>query len=296
MDMANELLDAIDILVNQTTNNKFTQIYSGICKSVVDSSTCVMTVNGKDNNVTFYGVRPKTGNIYRVFIPNGNMSMAFIVTIPTTYGEVGAAPAGFGLGESSTYDNLISDCNQATKNGWYWTYENVQNAPMDYGFLHVCCNGSYIKQEWWVAGTMGVLMAIRVCNSGTWMPWEWVNPLMQLGGMDADGNPINEYRTTERYLGKPVYVMVVDCGSVGANTWRQVSNIGKNVKDVVRFSAIGIEGNYGETVVLPSDGDGLQLRAFVNRTVINNIYVKFKCDQRSLSEVKFTLWYTKTTD
>ena len=125
---------------------------------------------------------------------------------------------------------------------------------------------------------------------------EWFNPPMQLGGMDADGNPINEYRTTERYLGKPVYVMVVDCGSVGANTWGQVSNIGKNIKDLVRFSAIGIEGTYGETVALPSDGDGLQLRAFVNRTVINNIYVKFKCDQRSLSEVKFTLWYTKTTD
>lgn len=116
---------------------------------------------------------------------------------------------------------------------------------------------------------------------------EWFNPPMLLGV---------EYRTTERFNGHPVYVMVVDCGSVEANTWKQVSNFGANVKDVVRFSAIGIEGNYGETVALPSDADGLQLRAFVNRTVINNIYVKFKCDQRSLSEVKFTLWYTKTTD
>lgn len=32
---------------------------------------------------------------------------------------------------------------------------------------------------------------------------EWINPPMQLGV---------EYRTTERYLGKPVYVKVVDCG------------------------------------------------------------------------------------
>ena len=32
---------------------------------------------------------------------------------------------------------------------------------------------------------------------------EWITPPMQLGV---------EYRTTERYLGKPVYVKVVDCG------------------------------------------------------------------------------------
>lgn len=34
---------------------------------------------------------------------------------------------------------------------------------------------------------------------------EWINPPMQLGV---------EYRTTERYLGKPVYVKLVDCGQI----------------------------------------------------------------------------------
>jgi hypothetical protein len=37
----------------------------------------------------------------------------------------------------------------------------------------------------------------------TWEPWEWVNPLMEIG---------IEYRTTERWMGKPVYTTLVDCG------------------------------------------------------------------------------------
>ncbi len=38
---------------------------------------------------------------------------------------------------------------------------------------------------------------------------EWFNPPMELGV---------EYRTTERYLGKPVYVMAVDFGAMPNNT------------------------------------------------------------------------------
>lgn len=44
-------------------------------------------------------------------------------------------------------------------------------------------------------------------GDGAWGEWEWVNPPMQLGV---------EYRTTERYLGKPVYVKLVNLGE-GAN-------------------------------------------------------------------------------
>lgn len=38
---------------------------------------------------------------------------------------------------------------------------------------------------------------------------EWFNPPMQLG---------KEYRTTERYLGKPMYVKIVDFGLLPANS------------------------------------------------------------------------------
>ena len=79
MDVANEILDAIEIIVDKQTKEQTTQIYPGICKSVSGNS-CVMSINGKDNTVQFYGSAPIVGTIYRVFVPYGNMSMAFIIS------------------------------------------------------------------------------------------------------------------------------------------------------------------------------------------------------------------------
>lgn len=79
MDVANEILDAIEIIVDKKIRENTAQIYPGICKSI-SGNTCVMSVNGKNNTVQFYGSTPTVGTIYRVFVPNGNMSMAFIIT------------------------------------------------------------------------------------------------------------------------------------------------------------------------------------------------------------------------
>ena len=79
MDVANELLDAIEIIVDKKIRENTAQIYPGICKSVSGSS-CVMSINGKDNTIQFYGSIPTVGAIYRVFVPDGNMSMAFAIT------------------------------------------------------------------------------------------------------------------------------------------------------------------------------------------------------------------------
>ena len=78
MDVANELLDAIEIIVDKKVRDTSAQIYLGVCKSV-SGNTCVMSINGKNNTVQFYGSTPTVGTIYRVFVPNGNMSMAFII-------------------------------------------------------------------------------------------------------------------------------------------------------------------------------------------------------------------------
>ena len=79
MDVASEILDAIEIIVDKKVRENTAQIYLGICKSV-SGNTCVMLINGKDNTVQFYGSTPTVGSIYRVFVPNGNMSMAFVIT------------------------------------------------------------------------------------------------------------------------------------------------------------------------------------------------------------------------
>ena len=79
MDVANEILDAIEIVINKKIRENTAQIYSGVCKSV-NSNSCVMSINGKNNTVQFYGSAPTVGAIYRVFVPNSNMSTAFIIS------------------------------------------------------------------------------------------------------------------------------------------------------------------------------------------------------------------------
>ena len=78
MDVVNEILDAVEIIVDKKVRDISAQIYPGICKSVSGNS-CVMSINGRNNTVQFYGSTPTVGSIYRVFVPNGNMSMAFII-------------------------------------------------------------------------------------------------------------------------------------------------------------------------------------------------------------------------
>lgn len=78
MDVANEILDAIEIIIDKKIRENTAQIYPGICKSI-SGNTCVMSINGKNNTVQFYGSTPAVGSTYRVFVPNGNMSMAFII-------------------------------------------------------------------------------------------------------------------------------------------------------------------------------------------------------------------------
>ena len=79
MDVANELLDAIEIIVDKKIRENTAQIYFGVCKGVSGDS-CVMSINGKNNTIHFYGSVPVVGLTYRVFVPNGNMSMAFAIT------------------------------------------------------------------------------------------------------------------------------------------------------------------------------------------------------------------------
>ena len=78
MDVANEILDAIEIIVDKKIRENTAQIYPGVSKSI-NGNTCVMSDNGKNNPVQFYCSTPAVGSIYRVFVPNGNMSTAFII-------------------------------------------------------------------------------------------------------------------------------------------------------------------------------------------------------------------------
>ena len=73
MSFANDILDAIEIMVKQVVENNVTKIYTGVCKTI-GTGNCVLTINGKDNTVKYYGGVPVVGTVYQVFIPFGNSS------------------------------------------------------------------------------------------------------------------------------------------------------------------------------------------------------------------------------
>lgn len=73
-----------------------------------------------------------------------------------------------------------------------------------------------------------------VKTNNVWQPFEWENPPMVLGV---------EYRTTERYLGKPVYAKLVDCGKAGAGTASAKATtykygIAPDATDIVGWNAV----------------------------------------------------------
>ena len=73
--------------------------------------------------------------------------------------------------------------------------------------------GSYSTQTVYYIGQNKGAKLRRYNVDGTWYPWEWVNPPMQPG---------EEYRTTERYDGKPVYAKLIDFGALPNSTVKQV--------------------------------------------------------------------------
>ena len=89
MSFANDILDAIEIMVKQVVEDNATKIYTGVCKTT-GVNNCVITINGKDNTVKYYGGVPVVGTVYQVFIPFGNMSAAFII-VPGSGGESGCS-------------------------------------------------------------------------------------------------------------------------------------------------------------------------------------------------------------
>ena len=117
---------------------------------------------------------------------------------------VGAAPAGFGLGHSVTVDApIVGDLDSITLTGWYYGVPVINgftfgNTPI----MHVAFGYGFASQTAYLidaaSGFGKQLLLYRTQEAGVWGPWEWINPPMTLGV---------EYRTTERFNGKPVYIL-----------------------------------------------------------------------------------------
>lgn len=112
---------------------------------------------------------------------------------------------------------------------------------------------------------------------------DWLNPPMQLGA---------EYRTAERYNGKPVYMKLVDCGAGPNNTRKTVSANTQNVE-----TPISCTGTFGNGTI-PYEwfvGDSSGAQAITCTFSGQEINIAATADYSSWT-VFVMLKYTKTTD
>lgn len=79
MGQADDFLNAINVIVDKKLAETSTQVYSGRCVSVDSTAKCTVAMNGRNNSVQYYGQQPIVGNTYRVIVPMGNMSNAYII-------------------------------------------------------------------------------------------------------------------------------------------------------------------------------------------------------------------------
>lgn len=124
--------------------------------------------------------------------------------------KIGAAPAGFGLGKTVAWIDAGGTLSSYMDSGFYSWRSGASDAPFDAGSMVVIGRGNgYAAQLAFRDDHPLPAMAVRKASGHQWTPWEWINPPVELG---------KEYRTTERYNGKPVYRKFVSCGTITANT------------------------------------------------------------------------------
>ena len=191
----------------------------------------------------------------------------------TVYNQVsGVAPAGYGLGETSPYIAKTSesgeyDADTIDKTGFFAAKTNTPTGKWCYG-LHVnrtdnsafqLLTSEFSEKEF----------ALRKKISGVWQPWEWVNPPMQLG---------IEYRTVERYNGKPVYAKLLNFGALPNSTSKSFAHGISSLGYVVDIYGQGVAG---QDVKVSVDTTNITITSTSNLSAVTAYPV---------------IKYTKTTD
>ena len=150
MDARNEILDAIQILIGRALEST-TKIYNATCKGLVSGNVALMRVNGVDTRVVFYGDAPDVNKQYRVFVPEGNMSNAFMIT-------------GGGTGSSKPTTPVNADTLQGHAANYFATASGLSAVEQSVANVQSALSGKLDK----AGGTMlGALIAQANTNYTT---------------------------------------------------------------------------------------------------------------------------------
>lgn len=147
-----------------------------------------------------------------------------------TPAQIGAAPASGFVSTNSVgsveeldawIDALVAAQEVGTRKTYYTVLRWYANAALPTGRWSITIHKPDVADEpTWAGVTATVIASQRIHHlqrelyDGTWLPWEWENPNMELG---------KEYRTTERWQGKAVYTNLVDCGALPNAATKEVN-------------------------------------------------------------------------
>ena len=194
-------------------------------------------------------------------------------------GIANSAPGGFGLGTRTVVSVSDGrDANDLSGCGFFCVDQNTPTSDWWYGY-QIEYDVGYKYQRFGRTDNFEIVERKQINN--VWGDWEYLNPPMNLGV---------EYRTTERYLGKPVYCKVVDFGTAPNNDTKNVSLSDMNIDKVC--------GAIFHYYVISSDENGVMTSNpnFTGFLVSNSvIQIRTNTDK---TDTKFyvTIKYTKTTD
>lgn len=118
-------------------------------------------------------------------------------TVSLEYAQSIFAPAGYGLGGRAV---SIDSLNNAKEFGLYISNKDAPS-DADWTCLAMPDTSGNIAQIASRCVAEQVFYATRASMSGTWGEWELLNPYMAVG---------TEYKTTEKYKGKPVYKKLIE--------------------------------------------------------------------------------------
>ena len=182
--------------------------------------------------------------------------------------SIGAAPVGKAVNADS-----------ATTSGFY--IGTGSNTPYGgAGQALVLGYDNYVYSQLFVDGD---LMALRQSQDGFYEAWNYINPNMQLG---------TEYRTIERWQGKPVYVKLIDFGTLPASGTKYVG-VGVTGNKVIYIEPVtwSNSGSFTPAYGL-RDSDGISMMDWwINSS--GNLFVGVYCDLSTYT-AKVLIKYVKS--
>ena len=191
--------------------------------------------------------------------------------------DVGAAPDGYGLG--TTVAASTADINVVTPARFFKTTSSTANLPQASRNVGIAIPYAADEVAQLLIRTLNGAVRIRRLYNGVWTE-EWVNPPMAEGA---------EYRTTERWNGKPVFTMLINCGAAtNKMTISYPEDVAANITGVIRYA-----GKVGGQVVPAISSNSLSNAWTVHMAVGTTNAALFCGTSMEGAGTYLQIWYTR---